>query len=170
MSRKALIGIAVVILVGIAIWLSKEGELPGIYKTYKDPEGAFTFQYPTDFKVTGREKSNAVLARVTTPKDYLPKTNFVDGELVFGWTNDQDEIQQCLGQYTLEDVGAGHFRRTTLYKKVYDGDCYTFAYTIHSLNIENLDPRMEISEFNEEEVRQVFEKIVKSFKFLFNSD
>lgn len=170
MSKKALIGIGVLALALLAIFLSRDKGIPGIYKTYKDPEGVFTFQYPSDFKVSGREKNNKVLAKVTAPADYRPGTNFQDGELVFGWSNDQDEIHQCLGKSVLEDTGAGHFRRTTMYKKVFDGDCYTFAYTLHSKYLETYDPKLGIKEFNEEEASQVFEKVIKSFKFLISSD
>jgi len=168
--RKIALLVIVLLVFAIAIIGSRDKKERATYKIYSDPEGVFTIQYPEDFKISGRGKDNVVLATVATPKNYLSGTNFSDGKLTIDWSNNPDEIANCLGLTISEEVAAGNLYETKMYKKVYDGDCHTFTYTLHSTKIANYDPNAGIEEFDKELVQDQFEKIIRSFKFLVNSN
>jgi hypothetical protein len=76
-------------------------------KTYADPDGSFTFTYPADFMVAGRQaepttnwrintdRRGIVLAKATLPSSFDPNTNFSEGVLTIGWSNSPVAIQKC---------------------------------------------------------------------------
>ncbi len=136
--------------------------------TYTDPEGVFSFEYPREFSVSGREAE--VLAKVTVPRSYMPATNFVEAWLTVNWSNASSSVKNCSGTENTSDAAAGNRYDTTTHKKIYDGDCYTLEYTIHYGNIQNYDPNQGVTEFDEGKLKGELEKIVESFKYLVNSD
>ncbi|MFZ2484621.1 MAG: hypothetical protein WAX80_00230 [Minisyncoccia bacterium] len=169
---KKLILIIIVVLIGWAVWAwegNKDTQTPVSEElsTYNDPEGVFSFEYPVKFQVTGRE--GAILARVTVPKAYMPNTNFSDAVLAINWTSGGTDAT-CSGRVTTAEGAAGNLYETTTIKKIYDGDCYTFEYIIHSTNIGNYDPSQGITEFDKKKIQDNLEEIISSFSFLVNSD
>lgn len=136
-------------------------------KTYKDPEGVFTFKYPEEFSVTGREER--ILARVRVPREYMPGTNFSEAELTIGWESGATD-ESCGGDSDSKEAAAGNLYETYIHQQIHDGDCYEFAYTIHSTNIGNYDPNQGVKEFDKEKVKNDLNKIIQSFKYLLNSD
>ena len=178
--KKLIFAVVLLGLVGYGAWTAWKPKVPptqpaGENKpaqnelvTYTDSQGVFSFVYPADFRVTGRYKEN--LATVKTPKAYLSGTNFSEAVLTIAFSNTPAALAACSGRKATGDAGAGNFYETTSVKKVFDGDCYTFAYTIHSTNIGNYDPSQGIKEFNKAKIVSEMEGIIASFQYLVNSD
>ncbi len=141
-----------------------------------------------DWRLNSKQKGS-LLASLFISKTYLPNTNFSYGQMTIGASTDPKEIKSCslagngetkegmkdisgypFTQFTSSDAGAGNFAKTTSYRGLLDGDCYALEYTIHSTNVANYSPDQNIKEFDETEVQKEFEKIIRSFKFLVNSD
>lgn len=142
-----------------------------------------------DWRVNAK-KEGLIIANVFIPKSFIPNTNFSDVRFIVGRSTDESEIRGCLNNATNEEVkdgfsnisgytfakflsngaGAGNFYETTSYRGIVDGDCYSIEYTIHSTNIGNYSPDQGIKEFDKLKVENELEKIIKSFKFLINSD
>jgi hypothetical protein len=126
-----------------------------------------------------------ILATVTIPKSFLPNTNFGDAKFVVGTSADSKAVRNCLlpvngetvfGQSEIingqsftklssKDAGAGNFYETLSYRTLYNNNCYSVQYTIHSTNIQNYSPDQGISEFDKTQVQNILEALVRSFKF-----
>ena len=135
-------------------------------------------------------KKGVLLASVVIPKTYMPNTNFSSARFTIGRSTDANEIKNCMTsatngekkgeattisgydfvKFSLDDAGAGNFYETTSYRGIVDGDCYAIEYTIHSTNIGNYSPSQGIIEFDKSVIQNEIGKIIKSFKFLINSD
>jgi hypothetical protein len=176
MNRKFLTILILILIVGVGIWYWKADQ--NVLNTgdntdreekvvYTDPQGVFRFKYPSNFIVSGRE--GAVVASVRTPEEYLPRTNFSDTKLTINWAGGGTDAT-CSSTNTTQEAAAGNLYETTTVKKIYDGDCYTFEYVIHSTNIGNYDPGQGITEFDKAEVKEDFDDIIDSFEYLVNSD
>ncbi len=142
-----------------------------------------TLDWNIDSKVKGM-----LLSRVLIPKTYMPNTNFSDAKLTVGASTDQSTIKNCTAgtagnvkseatvsgypfiKFTTGDAGAGNFYETTSYRGLLDGDCYVIEYTIHSTNIGNYSPDQGIKEFDKAKIVKELEDVIKSFKFLVNSN
>ena len=134
----------------------------------------------------GSSALGLVLAKVTTPKDMLPKTNFGEATLRVGTSSDATALKECLTQIngqttqttpltingtefaklTSSDAAAGNRYDMTSYRALRNSQCYTIEYTIHYANIANFSPDQGITEFDEDTVTAKLESIVQSFKFL----
>ncbi len=148
----------------------------------------------TDWRISNTDKGT-LLAQMFVPKVYIPKTNFSGVKLTVGRSSDEKVIRSCddttgiinqenkdsitekvkLGGYdfvkfTTSDAGAGNYYDTTGYRGIVDGDCYAIEYTIHSTNIGNYSPEQGIKEFDKSVIKNDLEKVIKSFKFLINSN
>jgi hypothetical protein len=174
--NKTIIAVVVILLCSVGAWallrtdpkpLPSGGEQRGL-TTYVDPEGVFSFEYPTAWHVTGRD--GATLATVGVPQSYLPGTNFADAVLTVNWSNASSSLVSCSGTESSSEAAAGNRYDTTTVKKVYDGDCYTFEYTIHYGNIQNYDPNQGVSEFDEAKLKGELDQVIESFTYLVNSD
>ena len=130
------------------------------------------------------------LAQVFVPRGYMSGTNFSDAELIVGRSTDPIAIKKCssnirndekrvgeanigghsFSKFTFTGAAAGNFYETTSYRGIVDGDCYAIEYTIHSTNLGNYSPEQGIKEFDKSKITNDMENIVKSFKFLINSD
>ena len=169
---KFLIGFLLIISVSVTIVAYARGSYiksheSGV-KTYTDPEGVFSFKYPLGSEISGRD--GALLAELKLPRSNMPKTNFSEAKLTINWSNQPTDINNCSGRTDTSDAGAGNFYETTVVKKIYDGDCYSFEYTIHSTNIQNYDPSQGIKEFDKAKIKSDLESVISSFKYLVNSD
>ncbi len=142
-----------------------------------------------DWRVNAGQKGE-LLASVFANRTFLPKTNFSDAKFTVGRSTDANAIKNCLVENNVNfldkksttidgrpftrlsftDAGAGNFYTTTSYRGVVDGDCYAIEYTVHSTNIGNYSPDQGIKEFDKSKIENEMEKIVKSFKFLINSN
>jgi len=163
-----------------------------------DSGKTFSFVYPSSLDLMGgdvgytqswREEatsSGLVLAVVTTPSNYLPKTNFGDAKFTVGTSADLDAVSSCLTdpqdnmtksskvtingvtytKLTFSDAGAGNIYDTVSYRTVRDNQCYAIEYTIHSSNIGNYSPDQGITQFDQQKVQQTFDQIAQSFTFL----
>ena len=147
---------------------------------------------PTIDWSTNTQDKGLVLARVLVQKTYMPGTNFSDAKFTVGRSTDVKAIKSCLTPVLSNEVvksdgevkisgysfkkstsregAAGNFYETTNYRGIVDGDCYAIGYTIHSTNIGNYSPDQGIKEFDRTKIVSELEKIVKSFKFIINSD
>ncbi|MES2416222.1 MAG: hypothetical protein V4504_00775 [Patescibacteria group bacterium] len=144
----------------------------------------------SDWKLNAKQKG-IILASVSVPREYMPSTNFSGAKLTVGRSADVNAIKSCttadmpmkeITNYTVNvggypftkilssDAGAGNFYETTSYRGIVDGDCYVVEYTIHSTNIGNYSPDQGIKEFDKNMIVTDMENIVKSIKFLVNSD
>jgi hypothetical protein len=144
-----------------------------------------------DWRVNTKDKG-LLLAQVIAPKAYLPKTNFGDAKFTVGRSTDAKVIKSCtnidtinnefnskslttiggypFSKFTSNGAGAGNFYETTSYRGIVDGDCYAIEYTIHSTNIGNYSPDQGIKEFDKNKIQSELERIIRSFKFLINSN
>lgn len=165
--NKYLIAGFIILIAGLALWFTKENKIVSNLKTYADPQGVFSFKYPETFSVSGRE--GTTLATISIPRGYLPQTNFSEAKLMITFSSGATDAT-CSGTTNTSDAGAGNFYETTTSKKIYDGDCYTFEYVIHSTNIYNYDPDQGIKVFDKAKVKGELESVIKSFKYLVNSD
>ncbi len=172
---------------------------------YTDSGGRFTLIYPKAFSISGPKSAlttswrqdaastGYLLATLTIPKSYMPRTNFSEAVLTIGQSNDKTELGssgcptklagyipgsaaavvingQTFTKITRSDAGAGNLYQTTGYYTIRDGDCYAVEYTIHSTNIGNYDPSQGITPFDNDKIVGVLEKIVKSFTFAITSN
>lgn len=130
--------------------------------------------------------SGMLLAKGTLLSSFEPNTNLAISSFTVGASSDPSSLSSCVvatnGEkaatstatingvtytvFTLGDAGAGNFYDTTSYRTVKDNECYAIEYTIHSLNLGNFDPSQNITAFDKEKVRSVFDGMVQSFKFL----
>ena len=168
--------IIVILLAALALWYKDYRNVPSTtyttpiennLVTYTDSQGVFSFQYPKEFSVTGRASST--VAKVSVPRSYMPSTNFSEAELTITSTSGATDAT-CGGRSDTAEAAAGNRYETTTIKKIYDGDCYTFEYIIHSTNIQNYDPSQGVKEFDKKKMVADLEDIVLSFKYLVNSD
>lgn len=176
--KKLIVVIAVLGLVSYGAWRVltpqvKEvpagvNESPNSATSYADPEGLFVLSYPKSFSVIGRYGAN--LVQIKAPREYMPQTNFSGAWFTIAATTTPAAIAACSGRNVINGAGAGNFYETTLFKKIYDGDCYTFAYTIHSTNIGSYSPEQGIKEFDKAKIVADMEGILSSFRHLVNSD
>jgi hypothetical protein len=65
---------------------------------------------------------------------------------------------------------AGSSYEIISYRGIVDGDCYAIEYQIHSTNIANYSPDQGIKPFDKSKIVGELEKMVKSFKFVVNSN
>lgn len=129
--------------------------------------------------------SGLVLAVVTIPRSFEPGTNFSEAKFTVGVSSDPYVIANCatpingesprgtisisgheFTKYVIGDAAAGNLYMTTSYDGLYDGDCYSLEYTVHSTQLANYDPSQGIKAFDQAKVQNALEGIVKSFAFL----
>jgi membrane-bound inhibitor of C-type lysozyme len=166
--------------------------------SFTDQSKTFSFNYPSSFVLSGGETgytqdwsqeattSGLVLAVVSTPDNYQPKTNFGDAKFTVGTSADPQAVSSCttttygsMGsstqviinsvpytKITFSDAGAGNLYQTTSYRTVRNSQCYAVEYTIHSSNIGNYSPDQGITPFDQTSIQNSLESIVQSFKFL----
>ncbi|MBX4206533.1 hypothetical protein KW784_01980 [Candidatus Parcubacteria bacterium] len=173
--KKILFGIILLTLLSWGVWAVLRPKVPGAevpqeeaqFKTYTDPQGAFSFTYPAAFSVSGREGST--VAKVTVPRSHMPQTNFSEASLEIVRSGPGTDAS-CKGTATSTDAAAGNRYETTMVKKLYAGDCYAFTSLIHYTNIQNYDPHQGITEFDKAKIESELGGIVQSFRSLVNSD
>lgn len=167
-------------------------------KTFTDSGKSFQFHYPEDLAVTGggvgystdwsfgTASLGMLLAKVSVPKTFEPKTNFSEARFTVGTSADPQAVHDCLAapqgssaapvtvtingtsytKFVSGDAGAGNFYETTSYHALRDSQCYAIEYTIHSTNLGNYSPDQGISAFDKAKVQAVLESMVQSFRFL----
>jgi membrane-bound inhibitor of C-type lysozyme len=170
-------------------------------RSFTDEGKTFTFTYPNAFTVSGggtgytqdwmlnATTEGLLLAKVTVPQSYLPKTNFVGATLTVGTSSDTSAVAQCLAapqnggptaaaktvvtvhgvqytQYVTTDAGAGQMYYTTSYRTVRHDQCYAIEYTIHSSNIDNYPSTSGITVFDQATIQNALQNIIQSFTFL----
>lgn len=138
---------------------------------------------------TNTKENGIILGDVIVNKSFYPNTNFSDARLRIGRSADVNAINTCttdtsggekndgvktiegysFTKFTSEEGAAGNFYDLTSYRGIVDGDCYSIEYLIHSTNINNY-PEGEVKEFDENKLKNEFEKIINSFDFKINSD
>jgi hypothetical protein len=169
-------------------------------ETFTDANNTFTFQHnplfpavdgdsttPTKDWELNAEETGVLLASVTVPRSYMSGTNFSEVRMTVGRSSD---LKSCLIdssgsntkgttvtlggfpflKFVFGDAAAGNLYNTTSYKGNVDGDCYVIEYTVHSTNIGNYSPDQGIKEFDKAKIETEMQKIIKSFRFLVNSD
>jgi membrane-bound inhibitor of C-type lysozyme len=168
-------------------------------KTFTDNGNTFSFIYPSQFTVSGggvgystdwmvnATTSGMLLAKLTIPSSFQPKTNFGDATLTIGTSADPHALKQCntfsesggpsvpstqvtingvsFTKFSESDAGAGNIYQTTSYRTIRNNQCYAIEYTIHSANIQNYSPDQGITTFDQNKVQSVLEEIVHSVQF-----
>ncbi|MDB5265675.1 MAG: hypothetical protein JWM39_388 [Parcubacteria group bacterium] len=167
-------------------------------KTFTDSSNTFKFTYPGMFALTGSDAGytndwsagsaqlGLVLAQVTIPQSFEPKTNFGDAKFTVGTSADPAAVKGCLTQangsmtkapvnvtingvkyakLTFGDAGAGNLYDTTSYRTVKNNQCYAIEYTIHSSQFANY-PAGSITMFDQAKIQSTLDSIAQSFSFL----
>jgi membrane-bound inhibitor of C-type lysozyme len=166
--------------------------------TFTDQEKTFSFSHPNQFVLSGGElgyspnwsynssSSGMILAVVSIPQKFMPKTNFGEAKFTVSTSDDPTEVKNCLksnyGEFgtttkvtigdrnftkiTFTDVGAGNYYDITSYRTVYNGQCYAVEGVIHSMNIGNYTPDRGIKQFDRLKINLMLEGMAQSFKFL----
>ncbi len=138
-----------------------------------------------------RRDSNGVsgvkLLSITVPKLFEPMSNFLDATLTVGESDDPTAVTQCL-EYQLPDqyrssisnetingvpyriskdsgAAAGNRYDTTTYATVHNGQCVVLEYVIHSTYLENYPASFGLHEFDENRVRGLLDRIVRTASF-----
>lgn len=168
-------------------------------KSFTDQGKTFSFSYPAQFSVTGGGigytkswKTNSdntlglILASMSVPQSYQPKTNFGDAKFIVGTSSDPAAVKSCLVDSTgsgatkstvtingvkytklvSQDAAAGNRYLTTSYRTVQHSQCYAIEYTVHYGVLENYDPSSGIKGFDQKGVTDMLEGIMKTFTFL----
>lgn len=159
------------------------------YNSFFQSIGRIDTSPTTDWSLNSKQKG-VIFASVIVPRTYMPDTNFSSARLTIGQSTNLNAIKSCLSKTQESDIdngtviidghsfkkfiwnsaGAGNFYDTVSYKGIVDGDCYAIEYTIHSTNIENYSPDQGIKEFSKAKIQDEIGKIIKSLKFLINSN
>lgn len=144
---------------------------------------------PTKEWRTNAKENGIVLGDVIVNKSFYPNTNFSNANLRVGRSTDPNAINTCttdtsggekidgvkniegysFTKFTSREGAAGNIYDLTSYRGIVDGDCYSIEYLIHSTNIYNY-PEGQVKEFDENKLKNEFEKIINSFDFKINSD
>ena len=142
--------------------------------------------YTQSWKNDSDSTLGLILATLNVPQSYQPKTNFGDAKFTVGTSSDPKAVASCLKdvsgngatkstviingitytKFFSQDAGAGNRYDTTSYRTVQNSQCYAIEYTIHYAALENFDPSMGITAFDEKKVQGALDSIVQSFKFL----
>jgi membrane-bound inhibitor of C-type lysozyme len=166
--------------------------------TFTDQGNTFTFSYPSSVTVSGggigytqdwmtnATTSGLVLAKVTLPSTFEPKTNFQQATLTIGTSADPDALSECTTysqsggeltksqviingvtyeKFVTNDAGAGNFYTTTSYRTIRNSQCYAIEYTVHTTDIGNYSPDQGISAYDAAKVDSVMDSVIQSFKF-----
>lgn len=170
------------------LYTSPDGSVSVEYPSEAQPNSAASA--PTqEWSVVATKSNGALLADIRLPRSYMPGTNFSEARFTIGRSADASEIKSCtLGpegltergtrtfagytfhKFVFADAAAGNRYESTIYRGIFDGDCYAIEYTIHSTNIGNYPPEQGIKEFDKEKIAGIMEEMVKSVKFLISSD
>lgn len=169
-----------------------------VTKTFTDSGNTFSFTYSPDFTVSGagvgytqQWMNNAtttglVLAKLTLPKSFQPKTNFSEAKLTVGTSADPSAVASCLTdttgtsvskttvtingttytKFVGSDAGAGNLYQTTSYHTKRNKQCYVLEYTIHSTNLGNYSSDQGITQYDSAKVNTILDSIVQSFRFI----
>ncbi|MDB5237572.1 MAG: hypothetical protein JWL88_674, partial [Parcubacteria group bacterium] len=140
--------------------------------------------YTTDWS-SGSSQTGLVLAQVSIPQSFEPKTNFGDAKFTIGTSPDPIAVKNCLvaqsggplksekvtingtayTKLTYSDAGAGNRYDTVSYRTVRNSQCYAIEYTIHSSQFANY-PAGSITEFDQTKIQTILESVAHSFRFL----
>lgn len=142
-----------------------------------------------EWRVGATKASGILLADIRILGSYMPGTNFSDARFTIGRSADAEEIKSCtavqdsmserkdvkFGGYpfvmiSTSEAAAGNRYDSTMYRGIFDGDCYAIEYTIHSTNIGNYPPERGIREFDKDKIVSIMEKMADSVEFLISSD
>ena len=165
---------------------------------FTDSDRTFSLTFPSRFVLSGKDIGftqswraatndfGEVLALVTIPKSYAPRTNFSGAEFSIGRSSDPVAVKNCFKEpamygvqteqvklhgvtytkFRFMDAGAGNLYETTSYRTKRGNECYVVEYTIHSTNIGMYSPDQGIREYDKNKMTEMLEKMVRSFKFL----
>jgi membrane-bound inhibitor of C-type lysozyme len=163
---------------------------------FTDSTKSFSFCYPRRFRLSGKgvgfttdwragaTEPGMVLAMVTIPKAYLPRTNFSEARLIIGKSSDPDALKHCFDEpqgsgsrreqvqingvpfirIAFSDAGAGNLYETVSYRTKRGEECYAVEYTVHSTNIGMYSPDQGIQEFDKAKVFKVLDTMAQSFR------
>ena len=160
--KKIIFGLIVLALLLWLVWVAIHRSAPSPASsnvlTYNDPNGRFAFDYPSAFTVTGSTTDN--IAKAYVAQSYQPHTNFSEAWIVINATG----TARCSGSTTTHGAAAGNRYDETITLKMAGNTCYALDEVIHYGNIQNYDPSMGITEFDEAKVQSDLDKIVQSFR------
>jgi hypothetical protein len=123
------------------------------------------------------------IVTLTLSRDFLPNTNFSDGTVSVGASNEDAALENCLVAENGEKgvtvplpdptfkvleqtgAGAGNFYEVRSYRTLRNGYCIALERMIHSTNIFNYDPSQNITEFDRAAVEDILDRVIYSFHF-----
>jgi membrane-bound inhibitor of C-type lysozyme len=163
---------------------------------FTDSMKSFSFCFPRHFRLSGKGigfttdwragavEPGMVLAMVTIPKSYLPKTNFSEARLIIGKSSNPEALKHCFEEpqgsasrrervlingvpfirFAFSDAGAGNLYETVSYRTKHGEECYAVEYTVHSTNIGMYSPDQGIQEFDKAKAFKVLDTMAQSFR------
>jgi membrane-bound inhibitor of C-type lysozyme len=170
----------------------------GDTSAFTDQGKTFSFSHPNQFVLSGGElgytpnwsynssSSGLILAVVSIPQKFMPKTNFGEAKFIVGTSADPGEVRNCLKpsysgfgtttkvtigdrkftKITFTDAGAGNYYDIASYRTVYNGQCYAVESTIHSTNLGNYSPDQGIKQFDRLKINLILQSMAQSFRLL----
>lgn len=116
-------------------------------------------------------------------RDFLPGTNFSEGIVSVGASDDALALKNCLlaeeGEteetvavpeptfkvFAHTGAGAGNFYEVRSYRTLRNGYCISLDRMIHSVNVLNYDAEQNIQEFERSAIEDILDRVVNSFHF-----
>lgn len=161
---------------------------------FNNQELSFTFKYPKEielenpvgsWKYFANPNSYGIQAvKLKIPSIYEPNTNFENAYFNVGLSKSTGDIQKCLlpydGEEVIEpiyvgnnyfyrfkgkDLAAGNIYEVESYRTLHDNVCYNIDFIIHSVNLENYPPSLNIKSFNRDKIYKLLFEILNSFSF-----
>jgi hypothetical protein len=123
------------------------------------------------------------IVTLSLPRDFLPGTNFSEGVVSVGASDNASALNNCLvadnGEeeetgtvpeptfkvFTQTGAGAGNFYEVRSYRTLRNGYCISLERMIHSTNVLNYDVNQNIREFDRAMVEDILDRVVNSFNF-----
>ncbi len=164
-----------------------ESEMQG----YTNSEYGFSFEYSANFLKLEEDENARLpwsvdssrpgrrLVTVQLPKGFEANTNFIEGTVSVGISNDTTELAACLlgdqgdvfdkitingtvfTRVDLSDAGAGNFYETKSYRVIRDKTCLALETTVHSTNLSNYSSEQGVNGFDKAKVDTELNEVIQ---------
>ena len=156
---------------------------------YESKDARVSFSYTDEFapvlfpELYMTKFSPELALQFIDTKSYY-KTNLSEANFLFGASNAPADLESCTqplaasgpenitGEVIINGipfnrsegsgVGAGNIYEQTYYRTAYQGSCYEVTFFVHSTNVGNYAPDVEIREFDRAALTQKFESILST--------
>jgi hypothetical protein len=169
---------------------------------FSDKQSQLSITYSSELKLVHKsvadtggwshlsQKPGYLAVQLRLPSSFQPETNFSGATVTVGWSENQQQVQDCFDLPALHifkadtiqkrgetfryvrfgEAGAGNFYLTTQYRTRKWERCYSIESVVHSTNIHNYSAEAKISEFDSLQVHSVLQSVINGLIFtdLFN--